>query len=204
MLVESAKPAEDWFVLRTSGRSTVQLAKTLADDGFDVWTPIRTHRVFVKKTKQTKDVKVPMLASFIFAKAVHLHDLLALSKLELKPRRNVRPVKRDEPNEPRYHRDFTVYRAFGQIPFVTDASLKPMRAKELAQVPKSDAPQFSKGARVRAHGSAFEGLKGKVERCRDGYALVIFDDWRRPVNIPTFLLSENEAINAAPHEAKAA
>lgn len=194
----------DWFILRCAGRSTLALAKSLADDGFEVWTPARTQRVLVKQTKQTKEVRVPMLASFIFAKADHLHDLLALSKRQLKARRVTKPIRRDEPNEPRYHRDFTVFHAFGQIPFVTDADLEPMRAKEIAQVPRSQAPQFSRGTRVRAHGSAFEGLKGKVERCKSGYALVIFDDWKRPAKIPTFLLREVDIVCSHPLTAHAA
>jgi hypothetical protein len=161
-------------------------------------------RVRVRQTKQTTDVRAPMLASFIFVRADHLHEMLALSKLKLKPRRNVQPIKRGEPNEPRYHRDFTVFRAFGEIPFVTDAALEPMRAKEIAQVAKSDLPQFNRGARVRAHGSAFEGLKGKVERCKSGYALVIFDDWKRPAKIPTFLLREVDIPSAHHQSARAA
>ena len=196
--------SNDWFILRTAGRSTLLLAKSLGEDGFEVWTPARTQRVLVKQTKVTKEVRVPMLASFVFARAEHLHDLIALSKLQLKPRRVVHPIKRDELNEPRYHRDFTVFRAFGQIPFVTDAALEPMRTKELEQVPRSNAPQFDRGARVRAHGSAFEGLKGKVERCRDGYALVIFDDWKRPAKIPTFLLKEVDIVSVHPLTAHAA
>lgn len=194
----------DWFILRTAGRSTLALAKTLAEDGFDVWTPVRTQRITVKNTKQVKEVRVPMLASFIFVRAAHLHDLLALSKLELKPRRIVQPMKRDEPNEPRYHRDFSIFRAFGEIPFVTDAALEPARVKELAAVPKKDAPMFDRGARVRAHGSAFEGLKGRVERCNSGYALVIFDDWKRPAKIPTFLLREEDIGSVHPLTAQAA
>jgi transcription antitermination factor NusG len=196
--------AGDWFILRTAGRSTLPLASSLAEDGFEVWTPVRTMRVRVRQTKQTKDVRAPMLASFIFVKADHLHEMLALSKLKLKPRRNVQPIKRGEPNEPRYHRDFTVFRAFGEIPFVTDAALKPMRVKELEAIPKKDAPQFNRGARVRAHGSAFEGLKGKVERCKSGYALVIFDDWKRPAKIPTFLLREVDIPSAHHQSARAA
>jgi hypothetical protein len=203
MLMAVGKP-EDWFILRCAGRFTLPLAATLAEDGFEVWTPARTMRVIVRHTKQTKEVRAPMLASFIFVKAHHLHELLALSKLKLKPRRIVQPIKRGEPNEPRYHRDFTVFRAFGEIPFVTDAALDPMRAKEIAKVAKSNLPQFDRGARVRAHGSAFEGLKGRVERCKSGYALVIFDDWKRPAKIPTFLLKEVDIASTHHQAVKAA
>ena len=38
----------DWFILRTAGRSTLPLASSLAEDGFEVWTPVRTMRVLTK------------------------------------------------------------------------------------------------------------------------------------------------------------
>ena len=62
-------------------------------------------------------------------------------------------------------------------------------------LPRKDSPEFRKGAEVRVKSGAFEGLRGKVERCQSGYALVIFTDFKRPAKIPTFLLSEDEAIS---------
>lgn len=195
---------DDWFILRTAGRSTLVLARTLEEDGFTAWTPAKTVRITVKRPKQVKEVRVPMLASFVFVKSEHLHELLALSKLRPPPRRIIQPMKRDEPNQPRYHRDFWVFRAFGEIPLIADAALEPMRAKEIAQIAKSDLPQFGRGTRVRAHGSAFEGLYGRIERCKSGYALVIFDDWKRPAKIPTFLLKEVDIVCPHPLTAHAA
>lgn len=63
------------------------------------------------------------------------------------------------------------------------------------------AEQF--GHRVKVKSGAFEGLKGRVERCKAGYALVIFTDWNRPVKMPASLLREDEA-NIAANVAKAA
>jgi transcription antitermination factor NusG len=181
-------PTDDsWFILRCAGRSTLLLAKTLAEDGFDSWTPAVTQRIRVPRKNVNREITLPLLPSFIFVRAPHLHDLLHLAGMEEKPRRGSGPG----------HRDFSVFHFLDGIPMISDASLDPLRRKEREIVPKKDAPRFGKGKRVRVNSGAFEGLFGKVERCKAGYALVIFDDWRRPVNIPTFLLVENKANNAA-------
>jgi transcription antitermination factor NusG len=192
-MVDSGK---DWFILRTAGRSTLLLASTLAEDGFEVWTPERRETIRVPRMNVRREIRLPLLPSFIFVRAPHLHDLLRLAQMEEKPRRGhggQRPA----------HRDFSVFHYLDGIPMISDASLDPLRVKEAEAVPKKDAPRFDRGAKVRVKSGAFEGLKGKVERCKSGYALVIFDDFHRPVNIPTFLLSENKA-HTVTNAAKAA
>jgi hypothetical protein len=180
----------DWFILRTSGRSTLLLAKTLKQDGFDVWTPARTQIIRVPRMNVRREVTLPLLPSFLFAKTRHLADLLELSNLIEKPRR----ITQD--GEARYHRDFSVFHYFDKIPMIADRHLEPLRLKEQQLIPRRDAPEFRNGANVRVNSGAFEGLKGRVERCKSGYALVIFTDFKRPVKIPTWLLKEDEAISA--------
>lgn len=184
----------DWFILRCSGRSTLLLAKTLKQDGFEVWTPARTQTIRVPRMNEKREVTLPLLPSFLFAQSRHLADLLELSNLIEKPRR----ITSD--GEARYHRDFSVFHYFDRIPMIADRSLEPLRLKEQQLVPRKDAPEFRSGAKVRVNSGAFEGLKGKVERCKSGYALVIFTDFKRPVKIPTWLLKEDEAIIAAKSE----
>jgi len=87
---------------------------------------------------------------------------------------------------------------------IADHDLEPLRQKEQQLVPRKDAPEFRNGAKVRVGSGAFEGLKGRVERCKSGYALVIFTDFKRPVKIPTWLLREDEAISTHHHAARAA
>src|SRR5690349_1505796 len=182
----------DWFILRTAGRSTLSLAASLCEDGFEVWTPIRTQRIRVPRMNVKRDVKLPLLPSFVFARAPHLVDLLELASMVEKPRRDPNGGRSSRPA----HRDFSVFHHLDRIPMIEDRHLEPLRTKELEIIPKRDAPRFDRGASVRVGSGAFQGLKGRVERCKSGYALVIFNDWRRPVNIPTWLLREDEAIIA--------
>jgi hypothetical protein len=179
---------DDWFILRTAGRSTLVLANSLAEDGFDVWTPSRTQIIRVPRMNVRREIRLPLLPSFIFARSPHLHELLRLAQMEEKPRR--------DPNGGRLsraaHRDFSVFHYLDRIPMVADAALDPIREKERQAIPRKDAPRFDRGAKVRVKSGAFEGLKGRVERCKSGYALVIFTDFRNPVNIPTWLLKEDQ------------
>jgi transcription antitermination factor NusG len=185
-----------WFVLRTAGRSTLVLAKTLEEDGFEVWTPVKRETIRVPRMNVRREIVLPLLPSFVFVRAKHLVDLLELAQMIEKPRRGPggqRPA----------HRDFRVFHYLDQIPMIADRDLDPMRQREAEAVPKKRAARFERGASVRVKSGAFEGLKGKVERSKSGYALVIFDDWKRPAKIPTFLLTEDEAIMAS-YAAKAA
>jgi hypothetical protein len=172
-----------WIILRTAGRSTLVLAASLAEDGFDVWTPAKTQTISMKR-----EVRLPMLPSFVFAKAHQLTDLIDLSGMAFKPRR--RPAPGEERDRPA-HRDFSVFRYLGTIPMISDHHLDPLRLKEREAIPRKGLPSFNRGQLVRVNSGAFQGLFGRVERCKSGFALVIFTDWKRPVKIPTFLLAED-------------
>jgi hypothetical protein len=188
----SRKVESDWFILRTAGRSTLQLAASLAEDGFEVWTPVRTQTIRVPRMNVRREIRLPILPSFVFVRAPHLVDLLELANMAEKPRRDPNGGRLSRPA----HRDFSVFHFLDKIPMVADRNLEPLRMKEIEVIPKKGKPRFDRGAKVRVNSGAFEGLKGKVERCKSGYALVIFTDYRRPVNIPTFLLREDEALNS--------
>jgi transcription antitermination factor NusG len=190
---------DDWFILRTAGRSTLPLAASLAEDGFECWTPVRTQRIRIPRMNIKREVKLPLLPSFIFARATHLHELLELAQMAEKPRRDPHGGRSSRPA----HRDFSVFHYLDRIPMIADRSLDPVRTKEREIVPKKDAPRFDRGAKVRVGSGAFEGLKGKVERCADGHALVIFGSNGRRVKIATWLLAEDEA-NTSMRVAKAA
>jgi transcription antitermination factor NusG len=180
---------EGWLVLRTAGRSTLVLAKTLCEDGFEAWTPSRTQMIRVPRMNVRREIKLPLLPSFVFVRSRHLADVLDIANMADKPRRGTgwgRPA----------HRDFSVFRHLDRIPIIEDRHLEPLRTKEREIIPKKDTPRFDRGAKVRVNSGAFEGLKGKVERCKSGYALVLFTDYSRPVNIPTWLLRESEATSS--------
>lgn len=172
---------DDWFVIRTAGKSTMILAQTLTEDGFEAWTPIRTEIVRVPRLNVRREIKLPMLPSFVFVRSRHLTEMLNMARMEERPRRGQRPA----------HRSFSVFHYLDSIPLIADQHLEPLRAKERDAVPKKARPGFAKNTLVRVGSGAFEGLKGRVERCKSGYALVIFNDWKRPVKIPTYLLAED-------------
>ena len=195
-MLMAKREGDSWFILRTAGRSTLSLAASLAEDGFEVWTPVRTERIRIPRKNVNREVRLPLLPSFVFARARHLVELLELASMTEKPRRGAERGRSSRPA----HRAFSVFHYLDQIPMIADRHLEPLRQKELALVPKKDGPRFDRGARVRVGSGAFEGLKGRVERCKSGYALVIFDDFKNPAKIPTFLLREDQVltpVNAA-------
>jgi transcription antitermination factor NusG len=179
----------DWFILRTAGRSTLVLAKSLAEDGFEAWTPVATQIVRVPRMNARREIRLPLLPSFVFVRANHLQDLLQLARMHERPRRG-------STGRSPAHRSFSVFHYLDSIPLIHDKHLEPLRLKEREAVPKSIRPGFNRGANVRVTNGAFQGLKGKVERSKSGYAIVIFSDWKRPVKIPTFLLAEDEALSS--------
>jgi hypothetical protein len=184
----AGESVEDWFVIRTAGRSTLVLAKTLGEDGFDCWTPVITQTIRVPRMNVKREITLPMLPSFIFVRSRHLGDLLEMARMEEKPRRGPggqRPA----------HRSFSVFHYLDGIPIINDHHLDPLRTKEREAIPRKALPGFDQGTAVRVNSGAFEGLKGRVERCKSGYALVIFTDWKRPVQIPTFLLAEDTSCS---------
>jgi hypothetical protein len=202
--------AGDWFILRTAGRSTLPLASSLAEDGFEVWTPVHKVRLRVPRMNVKREVTLPLLKEFIFVRSGHLDDLLALSKLQLKPRRIVKPIIRGEPNDPRYHRDFSVFRPLGEIIFIADHELNPLREEEAARVPKTivkkkrGGPHFEPGTRIGVTTGVYQGLRGRVQRCRSGYALIYFDEGGNRTQIPTFMLEEDTVVKSTTSAVKAA
>jgi hypothetical protein len=152
-----------------------------------------------------REVKLPLLPSFIFAKAMHLHDLLELAQMAEKPRRDPHGGRSSRPA----HRDFSVMHAFGTIPLIHDWKLDPLREEEAALLPKTivrknHGPHFNPGTTVGVTSGVYQGLKGRVQRCRSGYALIIFDGDGKRTQIPTFLLAEDEANVVPASVAKAA
>jgi transcription antitermination factor NusG len=178
-----------WCILRTKSRHTQRLARTLAEDGFDVWTPTEVRTMRVPRMNVRREVTLPLMPSYVFAKAVHLIDLIQLAAMPAKPRRG------RYCHEPA-HEDFNVMRCFGGIPTVSDSDLAQLRALEAKRTPRKKAERsFAAGATVRVEGGSFGGMTGTVERSDRGHTLVCFSD-RYQVKIPTSLLLEN-AVGSA-------
>lgn len=182
---------QGWIVLRTTASSTLRLAQSLAEDGYEVWTPVRRFRVRVPRANAKRNVELPLIPQYIFAREQHLLNLLELAAMPEKPRRGAGgrlPA----------HRDFSVFRHAGRIPVILDDDLKPLREAEDLAKPRRWTSAFADGSRVRITGGSFEGLVGTVESCDGRKAALwvsLFGRHRR-VKISTFILQPVEGIGS--------
>jgi hypothetical protein len=146
-----------WIILRTAGRCTLPLAASLAKAGYQVWTPAKTETVRVPRANARRDVTMPIMPTFIFAKATSLVDLIELSETPDKG-----------------HEEFSVFHYFGRIPLLADIELEALRSEETRAVPKRKRKVYAKGERVRVPEGSFAGMSGIVQQADGQYALVSF------------------------------
>lgn len=174
-----------WCVLRTSSRHTLGLAESLTADGYEVWTPVETRTIRVPRADDAKrEAKIPIMASYVFARSDRLVDLLILEDMEVKP------------SSAGTHAPFTVMRAFGEISHVPDRDLNALRTREAKLTPKPKAEKtFGIGATVKVEGGIFGGLVGQVQRSDASHTLISFSHGRL-VKIPTLLLREDGVCGA--------
>jgi hypothetical protein len=172
----------DWCILRTSGRSTLGLAASLAKDGFEVWTPVETGTKRVPRSNLRRAVVLPIMPSYVFARAGHLVELLELAAMPVKPRRGAGLM------DPA-HSGFSVLHAFGRIPLVADQHLDSLRRLEAKRTPtKRAAYSFPRNAATRVKDGNFGGLLGVVVRSTEKKTVILLKGWSVPVEIPTILL----------------
>lgn len=158
-----------WCILRTSGRSTLRLAETLSEAGFEAWTPVETRRVRVPRVNARRVVKIPIMAGFVFASDRHMLDLLELERLRS---------------------DFRVMRTNDEPARVLDSELDPLREAEHMVEPKRWTSAFAKGSAVTITKGCYAGISGVVKSCNGREAelwVSIFGRHHR-VKINTFKL----------------
>lgn len=175
---------DGWIILRTSGRSTLRLAEHLAAGGIAVWAPSRVTQKRAPRRKAAKEQRLPILPSFVFARAEHVHALLILAES---------PSKSCP--------DFSVFKHNGAIPVIADGELTQLRFIEKAedsrwqrQLMKRRAPAFDTGDVIRIHRGSFAGMSGVVEADDGRFAEVSFGPFK--VKISTFLLRADMAESA--------
>lgn len=162
----------NWIILRTAGRSTLPLARSLAADGIEAWTPSEANRKRGRRGKERK----PILPTFVFAQAHHLWRLVSLSE------------------DPRSRHDgFSVFRHMDRFPIVPDDQLEPLRSAEYQAAPEEEQPVYGKGECVRVAEPSFAGLPGIVDLPGRKYTMVLFPLSPIPMKIRTFLLRPDEA-----------
>jgi hypothetical protein len=179
---------DSWVILRTAGRSTLRLADSLGEDGFEVWTPVETSIEHVTSMNAKREVRLPILAGFVFADLRYLVDLLELANMPVKPRRGPGMYKPA-------HQGFSVFHHYDRIPVVADRDLNPLRriARRRTATPLAAKP-LKKYQRVRALEGAgsFEGMSGTVQISDQRQTVVCFGGLLNHVEIPTSLLRLDE------------
>jgi transcription antitermination factor NusG len=153
-----ARHKDGWIILRTSGAKTIPLSESLAQAGFDVWTP----RYIQTGKKGGKDVEtqISIIPTFLFARAVHIADLAEISEA---------PVSQ--------HPDFSFFRHAGRIPLIADSEIGGLRkAEEQSRVKsrRSKRRALVMGQRVKFTQGAFAGMGGEVVKLnRNGKAALV-------------------------------
>lgn len=113
-----------WCILRTSAGRTIPLAKSLADAGFVVWTPIVITRQQVRRGPVFVPVErsAPIAPTFVFGDADRLADFAAA---------------RVQPFSP--HPDFSIFQWGNRVPIVGEAAIAGLRAEEAAALAAIEA-----------------------------------------------------------------
>jgi transcription antitermination factor NusG len=174
----------DWIILRCSPANTLPLAKTLARDGFEAWTPIEQKAKRVPRANVKRVVDYAMLPSYLFVSARHLLDMMQLA------------------NSPsRVHRSFSVFHHLNAIPMIADATLAPLRLLERKSTVKDETNRLKAGDAVRLADGGFAGMSGVIESAGTNYAMVRLTGFPMPLKVANFYLLQNakdcEISNAA-------
>lgn len=175
-----------WCILRTGSVSTLPLAKSLTDAGYEVWTPLEIHERRSPKTRKREEVTAALMPSFVFARSLHLADLIDLSR---SPTLNYQVWDKEQRRMvTKGHPVFRLFRSDGGYPTVSDRELQPLRIAEKRTAPKPAGKVFNTGDRIKLTEGGFAGLSGIVERTQGAFALVAFPGFNIPVKIATWML----------------
>lgn len=167
-----------------AGPRTLAVAESLAEAGFEVWTPIGGSSKR-PRTKARKDIQVPVMPTYVFARDRHLIDLMLESA-----------------NPSTRHPSFSIFRWDGRIPLIADASLEYLRRGEERYLRrlKEGKPMrsFADGETVKITNGGFAGMSGVVEQSNGKYCVVCFPGFSTPIRVSKMiLLSEEEIIARA-------
>lgn len=113
---------ERWCILRTGGAQTLRLVRTLNAAGFEAWSPVRTIGVPETKRAPRSERDLPILPTFVFARAGQLSALAHAAVQAVSP-----------------HPGFSIFRHGGRIPLIGDAAIDGLRAEEAAEASRIQA-----------------------------------------------------------------
>ena len=211
-----------WCILRTSGRSTLPLAQSLAGAGFDVWTPREVISRRRGPARTRIEYEAPLIATFVFARAIAIPALERILMLPSSP-----------------HPPFSIFRYYGKIPLLAAHAVDALREEEaerariwqevqdeerraaehtrlreeqaaqsrqmhveheqkvaLRRALRATAPTYAAGTEVSVPQSAFAGLTGVVEGRKGRSAIVNFGG-SMSMKIDAWLLTEEQVYDTA-------
>lgn len=191
--------ARRWCILRTSGARTIPLMLSLREAAFEVWTPIEKRFRLGGRKREPVEQEVAILPGYVFARYIHLTDLLSLSR---SPSLNYRIWDADKRQMvTKGHPYFSVFQLHGRIRAQSDQSLAPLRALEESLQRVADRrrdsagqkglpPQFTAGQIVRVDEGGFAGLDLTVAETNQGKDVKLtHPDWTWPVEISAWKLA---------------
>lgn len=188
----------DWCILRTASRSTLNLAKSLAEVGYDVWTPIEVRdppKAARKAKADDGNHESAMLPTFLFAGFSHISELAALSRAPSLQYRVWDSEKRRM--VVKGHAAFSVFKHNGSYSRVPDLALASLRAAERRRKPRGLVKMFPVGAKVKLSEGSYAGLKGIVVAVKGKIATVEFPKcgFIRDAKCPMWVLLDDESSN---------
>lgn len=170
-----------WCVLRMAGARTLPVADSLAEAGFEVWTPTETRKHNLRGGKRgTVQKTLPIMPTFVFAHNRHQADLAAITRLPVSP-----------------HPRFTLFHYLDRVVTVKEAEMDRLRAGAHRSIPKPRRPTLTVGTKVVPDQGPYTGLAGEVVASKNGYCLVFFGGWMT-VEIETFQLTPLGIDDAKP------
>ncbi len=167
-------PTDRWCILRCSGSKTLELAASLNEAGFEAWAPVETVTKRVPRANVKRKVAIALLPGYVFVRARHVLDILALLNDPTKPLGKATLVREPE-----------------RIPLVSDAALAPLRLAERYRKPLER--KLTPGEKVRLTEGAFAGCNGVVETARGKFAMVLIPGFRMPLKIAEWHLLREDS-----------
>ena len=180
-----------WCILRTAGSNTLSVARSLDESGFSVWTPVETQRRRAPRSKDVREVVMPLLPGMLFADASRLHELLTLSRSPaLTSKRWNSETKRMETHGCPH---FSLFRYDGRFPVVADRQLDALRQAERRGRSKAEGPLVKVGDEVPHPAGMLGGLTGVVIRAKRHKAIVAFGTLEMEIEMHDLLPAKSAA-----------
>lgn len=183
----------EWLILQCSASKTLELARSLNEAGMGAWAPTTRAQRRTGDRRTIEEIEAPLMPSFVFAPARHLHALLALAH---SPAMQYRVWDSEQRKMVvRGHPTFRLFRR-GDHRFIPDPELEPLRRLERKPRPKRDERTFRIGQRVRTDEAGFAGLIGTVIAIHGKNVAVAFPRWPIEPLFPTWALRPLDASAA--------